>query len=183
MTKIVDAVDVSGIVAIGVGIQFGFQAQVPIRWIGQAHFDFESERIEIVIIARAGNGKRDGLDTHQGGLKFHFPGYFVPVIHIGYVKQAERHAADCSRRSSSSPFYSSSGLVKICDVKSKRKELIGKIDLYTFFQPAEWVTSFHAFHHVLQGLSFWVSRREPQGILMHAGRLAKNGTPFHLFAV
>ena len=49
VTKIVDAVGVSGIVGIGVG-QIGFQSCIPSRWIRQAHFDFESEGIGIVII-------------------------------------------------------------------------------------------------------------------------------------
>ena len=49
VTEIVDAVGVSGIVGIGVG-QIGFQSCIPSRWIRQAHFDFESEGIGIVII-------------------------------------------------------------------------------------------------------------------------------------
>ena len=49
VTKIVDAVGVSGIVGIGVR-QIGFQSCIPIRRIRQAHFDFESEGIGIVII-------------------------------------------------------------------------------------------------------------------------------------
>ena len=137
VTKIVDAVGALGIVGIRGGGQISTQAQVPMRWIGHAHFDFESEGIEIVIIVRAGDGKRDGLDARQGRLKFHLPGRFVPVIHIRHVKQVEPHVADCPRRSTSSPFYSSSGLVKICDGKGRRKGSVGKIDLYTFFQPAE----------------------------------------------
>ena len=105
----------------------------------------ESERIGIVIIVGAGDGKRDGLDARQGGLKLPLPGRFLPVIHRRHIKQLKGHAAVCPRRSSSSPFY----------------------------RPATML------HHVLQDLSFWVSRREPQGILMHAGRLAKNRAPFH----
>ena len=49
VTKIVDAVGVPGIVGIG-GSQIGFQSEIPIRGIGQAHFDFEPEGIGIVII-------------------------------------------------------------------------------------------------------------------------------------
>ena len=101
--KIVDAVSVSGIVGIGVG-QIGHQPIVPSRWICQAHFDFESEGIGIVIIVGAWNGEGDGLDARQGGLKLHFPRGFVPIIHIGYVKQLERHDAKLSALFNVVPF-------------------------------------------------------------------------------
>ena len=50
VTEIVDAVDMSAFVGIG-NEQTSIQSCIPSRWIGQAHFDFESERIGIVIIA------------------------------------------------------------------------------------------------------------------------------------
>ena len=74
-------------------------------WICQAYFDFEAERIGIVIIVGACNGEGDGLDARQGGLKLHLPRGFVPIIHIGHVKQTERHDAVCSRCSTASSFY------------------------------------------------------------------------------
>ena len=92
MTKIVDAVGVSGIVAIGVG-QIGFQSLITSRRIRQAHFDLKSEFVEIVIIVRGRDGKGDGSLPRQGGLKHHVPGGLVPVIHIGNIKQIERHDA------------------------------------------------------------------------------------------
>ena len=104
VTEIVDAVGVPGIVGIGVG-QIGLQSFIPSRWIGQAYFDFESEGIGIVIIVGARNGERDGLDARQGGLKLHLPRGFVPIIHIGHVKQLERHGADCPCGLTSPPFY------------------------------------------------------------------------------
>ena len=55
VTKIVDAVGVSGIVAIGVG-QIGFQSLIPSLRIGQAHFGLKPEFVEIVIIVRGRNG-------------------------------------------------------------------------------------------------------------------------------
>ena len=85
VTEIVDAVGISGIVGIR-GIEISLQAKIPSRWIRQAHFDFESERIGIVIIVGAWNGEGDGLDARQGGLKLHLPRGFVPIIHIGHVK-------------------------------------------------------------------------------------------------
>ena len=104
VTEIVDAVGVPGIVGIGVG-QIGLQSFILSRWIGQAYFDFESEGIGIVIIVGARNGERDGLDARQGGLKLHLPRGFVPIIHIGHVKQLERHGADCPCGLTSPPFY------------------------------------------------------------------------------
>ena len=104
VTKIVDAVVVSGIVAIGVG-QIGFQSLIPSRRIGQAHFDLKPEFVEIVIVVRGRDGKRDGLYARQGRLKHHVPGRFVPVIHLGHIKQIERHDADCPRRLTACPFY------------------------------------------------------------------------------
>ena len=106
--KIVDAVGVSGIVGIGNG-QVGFQSLIPSRRIRQAHFDLKLEFVEIVIIVRGRDGKRDGLYSRQGGLKHHVPGRFVPVIHFGHIKQIERHDADCPRRLTACPFYSVSG--------------------------------------------------------------------------
>ena len=90
--KIVDAVSVSGIVGIGVG-QIGFEALIPSRRIGQTDFDLKSEFVEIVIIVRGRDGKGDGSRPRQGGLKHHVPGGLVPVIHIGHIKQIERHDA------------------------------------------------------------------------------------------
>ena len=86
------AVDVSGIVGIGVG-QIGFEALIPSRRIGQTDFDLKSEFVEIVIIVRGRDGKGDGSRPRQGGLKHHVPGGLVPVIHIGHIKQIERHDA------------------------------------------------------------------------------------------
>ena len=102
--KIVDAVGVSGIVSIRIG-QIGFQSLIPSRWTVQADLDFDAEGIGVVIIVGARNGERDGLDACQGGLKLHLPRGFVPIIHIGHVKQLERHAAVCPWGSTSSPFY------------------------------------------------------------------------------
>ena len=95
--NIVDTVGALGIVGIGGGGQIRTQACIPSRWIRQAHFDFEPEGIGIVIIVGAGNGEGDGLDARQGGLKLHLPRGFVPIIHIGHVKQLERHDANCPR--------------------------------------------------------------------------------------
>ena len=105
VTEIVDAVRALGIVGIGGTSQIGTQSCIPSRWICQAHFDFESEGIGIVIIFGAWNGEGDGLDARQGRLKFHFPRGFVPIIHIGHVKQLERHDAVCPRCSTASSFY------------------------------------------------------------------------------
>ena len=58
--KIVDAVGVSGIVSIGIG-QIGFQSLIPSSRIGQTYFDLETEFVEIIIIFRGRDGKRDGL--------------------------------------------------------------------------------------------------------------------------
>ena len=85
VTEIVDAVGVSGIVGIR-GVEISLQAKIPSRWICQAHFDFESEGIGVVIIVGAWNGEGDGLDACQGGLKLHILRGFVPIIHIGHVK-------------------------------------------------------------------------------------------------
>ena len=63
MTEIVDAVGALGIVGIGDGGQIGTQSSIPSGRIGQAHFDFEAERIGIVIIVGAWNGKGDGLNA------------------------------------------------------------------------------------------------------------------------
>ena len=92
VTKIVDAVGVSGIVGIGVG-QIGFQSLIPSRRIGETYFDLKSEFIKNVIIVRGRDGKRDGSRACQGGLKGHVPGGFVPVIHIRHIKQIELHDA------------------------------------------------------------------------------------------
>ena len=86
------AVGVSGVVGIGVG-QIGFEALIPSRRIGQTDFDLKSEFVEIVIIVRGRDGKGDGSRLRQGGLKHHVPGGLVPVIHIGNIKQIERHDA------------------------------------------------------------------------------------------
>ena len=63
--KIVDAVGVSGIVGIRVS-QIGHQPIVPSGRIRQAYFDFEAERIGIVIIVGAWNGEGDGLPVRAG---------------------------------------------------------------------------------------------------------------------
>ena len=47
-----------------------------------------------------------GLYSRQGGLKHHVPGRFIPVIHLGHIKQIERHDADCPRRLTAYSFYS-----------------------------------------------------------------------------
>ena len=104
VTEIVDAVDVSAFVGIG-NEQTSMQSCIPSGGIGQAHFDFESERIGVIIIVGAWNGEGDGLDARQGGLKLHLPRGFVPIIHIGHVKQTERHDAICPRGSTASSFY------------------------------------------------------------------------------
>ena len=77
VTEIVDAVDVSAFVGIG-NEQTSIQSCIPSGGIGQAHFDFEAERIGVVIIVGAWNGEGDGLDARQGGLKLHLPRGFVP---------------------------------------------------------------------------------------------------------
>ena len=102
--KIVDAVGVSGIVTIRIG-QIGFQPLIPSGWIVQADLDFEAEGIDVVIIVGARNGEGDGLDACQGRLKLHLPRGFVPIIHIGHVKQLERHDAVCSWGLTFPPFY------------------------------------------------------------------------------
>ena len=89
VAKIVDAVGVSGIVGIGVG-QVGFLSFIPTRRIRQTYFDLKSEFVEIVVIVRGGDGKRDGSRACQVGLKRHVTGGFVSVIHIGHIKQIER---------------------------------------------------------------------------------------------
>ena len=68
VTKIVDAVGVSGIVSIGNG-QVGFQSLIPTRRICQTYFDLKTEFAEIVVIVRG----RDGSRACQGGLKRHVP--------------------------------------------------------------------------------------------------------------
>ena len=107
VTKIVPAIGVSGIVGIGVS-QISFQSLIPSRRIRQAIFDLKSEFVEIVIIVRGRDGKRDGFYARQGVLKHHVPGRFVPVIHLGHIKQIERHDADCPRRLTACPFYTES---------------------------------------------------------------------------
>ena len=77
LPKIVDTVGVSGIVGIG-NEQTSIQSCIPSCWICQAYFDFESERIGVVIIVGARNEEGDGLDVRQGGLKLHLPRGFVP---------------------------------------------------------------------------------------------------------
>ena len=104
VSKIVDAVHMSRFVAIG-DEQPCIQAGIPRGWIGQTDFDFEPEGIGVVIIVRARNGERDGLDARQSGLKLHLPRGFVPIIHIGHVKQLERHDAVCPWGSTFPPFY------------------------------------------------------------------------------
>ena len=49
VTKIVDALGVSGIVSIGNG-QVGFQSLIPTRRICQTYFDLKTEFAEIVVI-------------------------------------------------------------------------------------------------------------------------------------
>ena len=63
---------VSGIVGIGVG-QTGFQYWIPSCRIGQMYFDLKTEFVEIVIIVRGRDGKRDGSRVYQGGLKRYVP--------------------------------------------------------------------------------------------------------------
>ena len=72
VAKIVDAICVSGIVGIAVG-QTGFQSWIPNCRIGQTYFDWKTEFIEIVIIVRGRDGKRDGSRVCQGGLKRYVP--------------------------------------------------------------------------------------------------------------
>ena len=167
VTEIVDAVGVSGIVGIGVG-QIGFQSCIPSRWIRQAHFDFESEGIGIVIIVGAWNGEGDGLDARQGGLKLHLPRGFVPIIHIGHVKQLERHDAVCPRCSTASSFYTFSHSVPIMDGMSGWKGAVRKIDLDAFFQLAEEATPF-----LLPGFGLIGPQHLPEI------PLAKNRAPFY----
>ena len=104
MTKIVDAVGVSGIVGIRVG-QIGFQSLILSRRISQAPLNLKPEFVEIAIIVRGRDAKRDGLYARQGGLKYHVAGRFVPVIRLGHIKQIERHDADCPRGLTACPFY------------------------------------------------------------------------------
>ena len=68
VTKIVDAVGVSGIVSIGNG-QVGFQSLIPTRRICQTYFDLKTEFAEIVVIVQGLDGSR----ACQGGLKRHVP--------------------------------------------------------------------------------------------------------------
>ena len=104
VTKIVDAVGVSGIVGIRVG-QIGFQSLILSRRISQAPLNLKPEFVEIAIIVRGRDAKRDGLYAGQGGLKYHVAGRFVPVIRLGHIKQIERHDADCPRGLTACPFY------------------------------------------------------------------------------
>ena len=140
--KIVDALGVSGIVSIGIG-QIGFQALIPSGWIVQAHLDFEAKGIDVVIIVGARNGEGDGLNPRQGRLKLHLSRGFVPIIHIGHVKQLERHGAVCPWGLTSSPFYTLSQSVPIMDGMRGGEGAMRKIDLDAFFQPAEDIASFH----------------------------------------
>ena len=132
VSKIVDAVGVPGIVGIG-DVQIGLYAFIRSGWIGQTDFDFESERIGVVIIVGARDGERDGLDTRQGGLKFHLPRGFVPIIHIGYVKQLERHDAVCPWGSTSSSFSTLSQSVPIMNGMGGGKRAMRNIDVEAFF--------------------------------------------------
>ena len=68
VTKIVDTVGVSGIVAIGVG-HVAFQSLILSSRIGQTYFDLKTKFVEIVIVVRSRDGKRDGSRACQGGLK------------------------------------------------------------------------------------------------------------------
>ena len=102
-------------------------------WIGQTDFDFESEGIGIVIIVGARDGERDGLDARQGGLKLHLPRGFVPIIHIGHVKQLERHDAVCPWGLTASSFYTFSQSVPIMHGMRGGKRAMSKIDLDAFF--------------------------------------------------
>ena len=97
--KIVDAIGVSGIVGIGVG-QIGLQTFIPSGRVGQTHLDLKPQFVQIIVIVRGWDGKRDGLGARQGGLKRHLSGGFIAIIHIGYIKQIERHdgAAGDGRR-------------------------------------------------------------------------------------
>ena len=132
VSKIVDAVHMSRFVGIR-DEQPCIQAGIPRGWIGQTDFDFESERIGIVIIVRARDGERDGLDARQGGLKLHLPGGFVPIIHIGHVKQLERHAAVCPWGLTASSFYTFSQSVPIMNGMGGGKRAMRKIDVDAFF--------------------------------------------------
>ena len=143
VSKIVDAVRALGIVGIRRCGQISAQPIIPSRWIGQTDFNFESEGIGIVIIVGARDGERDGLDARQGGLKLHLPRGFVPIIHIGYVKQLERHDAVCPWGSTASSFYTFSQSVPIMEGMRGGKRAMRKIDLDAFFQPAEDVAPFH----------------------------------------
>ena len=132
VSKIVDAVNMSRFVGIG-DEQTSMQSVIPSGWIGQAYFDFESEGIGIVIIVGARNGERDGLDACQGGLKLHLPRGFVPIIHIGHVKQLERHDAVFPWGSTASSFYTFSQSVPIMEGMRRWKGTVRKIDLDAFF--------------------------------------------------
>ena len=81
--------------------------------------------------------KKKALDARQGGLKLHLPRGFVPIIHIGHVKQTERHDAICPRCSTASSFYTLSQSVPILYGKRGGKGAVRKIDLDAFFQLAE----------------------------------------------
>ena len=130
--KIVDAVDMSRFVGIR-DEQPCMQACVPSGWIGQADLDFEAEGIGVVIIVGAWDGEGDGLDACQGRLKLHLPRGFVPIIHLGHVKQLERHGAICSWDLTSSSFYTFSHPVPIMDGMRGGKGTVRKIDLDAFF--------------------------------------------------
>ena len=85
VAKIVNAVGVSDIVGIRKS-QIGLQSLIPSHRISQ-------ELVEIVVIVRGRDGKRDGSRACQGRLKRHVAGGYVPVIYIGHIKQIERHDA------------------------------------------------------------------------------------------
>ena len=70
--QIVDAIGVSGIVSIGDG-QVGFQSLIPSGRVSLTHFDLKAEFVQIVIIVRRWDGKRDGSRTRQSWLKGHIP--------------------------------------------------------------------------------------------------------------
>ena len=172
--KTVDAVGVPGIVGIR-GVQISLYSCIPSGWIGQTYFDFESEGIGIVIIVGARNGERDGLDACQGGLKLHLPRGFVPIIHIGHVKQLERHGADCPWGLTSSPFYTLSPTLPPGFGLVGPKHL-PEIPLAKDRAP---------FHPLLEPACpsgvFLVCREDLPGIPhAHASGRAKNGASFHL---
>ena len=86
--KIVDAIGVSGIVGIGVG-QIGLETFIPSSRVGQTHLDLKPQFVQMIVIVRGWDGRRDWLGACQGGLKRHLSGDFIAIIHIGDVKQIE----------------------------------------------------------------------------------------------